>query len=190
MSIIYNIASTKYIKEVEVQIDYRDSLIKSMTFSDDLVKRYFDISYDSVRNETFYTLKRDKLATITSMKRYIEDKPSEIIEMTIVKEKGIDSLISSFDVLLHDYNNLVRLANRKADSLELSKVALELIKKNYDITYRVESDKDKIKLYLLSDKADSAFVLLRYYRDRIQYDTNQKCWLIIKDRTISKQKKR
>lgn len=182
MSILYNIVSTKYIGEVEAEIEYRDSLIRSMSFSDELVKRYFDISFDSVKNETYYTLKKERLATITSMKRYIEDKPSEIIETTIIKEQGIDSLINSFDVLLHDYNKLVRWANNKADSLEQSNVALELIKKNYDITYGVERDKNNIRVYLLSEKADSAFMLLPYFSDRIQYDPNKKCWLIIRDR--------
>ena len=49
MSILYNVASTIYINEVEEGIDSRDSIIKKMTLSDELVKRYFDISFDSVK---------------------------------------------------------------------------------------------------------------------------------------------
>lgn len=186
MSIFYNIESTQYIFEVEKEIEYRDSLIKKMTLSDELVKRYFDISFDSIKNETFYSLKKEKLATITSMKSFVEDRPAEIIETTVIKEQGIDSLINSFDILLHDYNLLVRWANMKADSLEQSKIALELIKKNFDITYKFERDKDKSRLYLISDKADSAFLLLPYFRDKIQYDSENKCWLITRERFKNK----
>ena len=186
MSILYNIESTKYIFEVEKEIEYRDSLIKRMTLSDELVKRYFDISFDSIKNETFYSLKKEKLATITSMKSFIEDRPTEIIETTVIKEQGIDSLISSFDILLHNYNLLVRWANNKADSLEQSKIALELIKKNFDISYKIERDKDKSRLYLVSDKADSAFLLLPFFRDKIQYDSENKCWLITRERSTNK----
>lgn len=186
MSILYNIKSTKYIFEVEREIEYRDSLIKRMTLSDEIVKRYFDISFDSIKNETFYSLKKEKLATITSMKCFVEERPTEIIETTVIKEQSIDSLINSLDILLHDYNLLVRWANNKADSLEQSKIALELIKKNFDISYGIEKDKEKVRLYLISDKADSAFLLLPYYRDKIQYDTENKCWLIIKERSTNK----
>ena len=41
MSILYNVASTRYINEVEKEIEYRDSIIKKMTFSDELVKRHY-----------------------------------------------------------------------------------------------------------------------------------------------------
>ena len=186
MSILYNVASTRYINEVEKEIEYRDSIIKKMTFSDELVKRYFDISFDSIKNETSYTLKKEKLATITSMKRYIDNKPTEIVETTVITEQSIESLRNSIGELLHDYNILVRWANNKADSLEQLKEALELIKKNFDISYGVNKDKDKIRVYLLSDKADSAFMLLPYFRDKIQYDPNKKRWIIIRDRVVVK----
>lgn len=181
-SILYNIESTKYIYEVEREIEYRDSLLKRMTISDELVKRYFDISFDSIKNETFYSLKKEKLATITSTKYFVEDRPAKIIETTVIKEQGIDSLISSFDMLLHDYNQLVRWANNKADSLEKTKTALDLIKKNYDISYGIEREEGEMRLYLISEKADSAFLLLPYYRDKIQYDSENKCWLITRER--------
>ena len=60
------------------------------------------------------------------------------------------------------------------------------IKKNFDISYGVNKDKDKIRVYLLSDKADSAFMLLPYFRDKIQYDPNKKRWIIIRDRVVVK----
>lgn len=185
MSILYNIESTKYIFEVESEIEYRDSLIKRMTLSDELVKRYFDISYDSIKDETFYSLKKEKLATITSMKYFVEDRPAEIIEKTVIKEQSIDSLVSSLDILLHDYNLLVRWANNKADSLEQSKIALELIKKNFDISYKIERKGEYSRLFLISDKADSAFLLLPYFRDKIQYDRDNKCWLITRERSTN-----
>lgn len=186
MSIFYNVESTKYIKEVEKEIEYRDSIIRKMTLSDELVKRYFDISFDSLKNETFYTLKKEKLATITSMKSYIEDKPTEIIETTVITEQNIESLRSSYDELLHDYNTLVRWANNKADSLEQTNIALELIKKNYDISYGVRRDKNVNSLYLISEKADSAFMLFPFFKDRLQYDPTKKNWIVIKDRVITK----
>lgn len=187
MSIFYNVASTKYINEVEKEIEYRDSIIKKMTLSDELVKRYFDISYDSVKNETFYTLKKEKLATITSMKRFVEDKPTEIVETTIITEQSIESLRNNIDDLLHDYNALVRWANNKADSLEQSKVALELIKKNYGISYGVNKDKENLKVFLISEKADSAFMLFPYFKDRLQYDPAKKYWIVIRDRIATKE---
>lgn len=187
MSILYNVASTIYINEVEKEIEARDSIIKKMTLSDELVKRYFDISFDSVKNETFYTLKKEKLATITSMKRYVEDKPTEIVETTVITEQSIDSLKNSVDELLHDYNALVRWANNKADSLEQANIALELIKKNFDISYGVSRDKDMKRLYLISEKADSAFMLFPYFKDRLQYDPTKKTWMVIRDRVVTKE---
>lgn len=187
MSILYNIASTIYIDEVEKEIENRDSIINRMTLSDELVKRYFDITFDSAKNETFYTLKKEKLATITSMKRHVEDKPTEIVETTVITEQSIESLRSSYDELLHDYNTLVRWANNKADSLEQTSIALELIKKNYDISYGVSREKDMKRLYLISEKADSAFMLFPYFRDRLQYDPSKKNWMVIRDRVITKQ---
>ena len=184
MSILYNVASTIYIDEVEKEIENRDSIINRMTLSDELVKRYFDITFDSAKNETFYTLKKEKLATITSMKRHVEDKPTEIVETTVITEQSIESLRSSYDELLHDYNTLVRWANNKADSLEQTSIALELIKKNYDISYGVSREKDMKRLYLISEKADSAFMLFPYFRDRLQYDPSKKNWMVIRDRFI------
>ena len=184
MSILYNVASTIYIDEVEKEIENRDSIINRMTLSDELVKRYFDITFDSTKNETFYTLKKEKLATITSMKRHVEDKPTEIVETTVITEQSIESLRSSYDELLHDYNTLVRWANNKADSLEQTSIALELIKKNYDISYGVSREKDMKRLYLISEKADAAFMLFPYFRDRLQYDPSKKNWMVIRDRVI------
>lgn len=182
MSILYNVASTKYINEVENEIEYRDSIIKKMTLSDELVKRYFDISFDSIKNETFYTLKKEKLATITSMKRYVEDKPMEIVETTVITEQNIESLKNNIGELMHDYNTLVHWANNKVDSLEQTKVALELIKKNYDISYGVSKDKNIRRVFLISEKADSAFMLFPYFRDRLQYDPTKKSWVVVKEK--------
>ena len=49
-SLYANYISMSYIEELESQIVQRDSLIRELSISNDLVKEYFDISYDSNEN--------------------------------------------------------------------------------------------------------------------------------------------
>ena len=52
--------ATEQISILDSQIEQRDSLIKELSTSNDLIKEYFDVKYDSVKKEKIYVLKDSK----------------------------------------------------------------------------------------------------------------------------------
>ena len=72
LSLVANYVSVTYIEEMEKQIEERDSIIQKLTFSNELVKEYFDVITDSLDNEKRYVLK--------------EEKRTRIVQKNIIKE--------------------------------------------------------------------------------------------------------
>ena len=54
----------RYISKLEHQIAQRDSLIRELSFSDELVKEYFNIEKDSIGHKTSFSLKDEKKTRI------------------------------------------------------------------------------------------------------------------------------
>lgn len=52
--------ATEQISTLESQIEQRDSLIQRLSHSNNLIKEYFDVKYDSLNNEETYVLKDSK----------------------------------------------------------------------------------------------------------------------------------
>ena len=74
-----------------------------------------------------------------------------------------------------------KMANKIDSIYSIAKsqdIALNLIEKNFSIRYTSNISGNQIKVSLLSEKADSAFLLLPYFKDRLQYDSLKRCWNI------------
>ena len=195
LSVIYNVKTSLYISDLERQIEFRDSVISNLTISDHIIKNYFDISFDSLRNETFYSLKREKLSTTTSIKKSIDHYADSIVTKTVFTERttihsdDINNLKAEYGDLIEEYNKLVNqynlladMVNSRIDSLSRVKAALSLINKNYDITVGEKQTDEGVSIFLNSAKADSAFMLLSVYRDKLSYDSEKKVWFVVRDR--------
>lgn len=196
LSIIYNVNTSFYISDLEKQIEFRDSVISNLTVSEHIIKNYFDVSYDSLRNETFYSLKSEKLSTTTSIKKSIDHYADSIVTKTIFTERtaipstdDINILKGEYSNLIGEYNKAVNLYNllidmvySKTDSLERAKAALGLIDRAFDITIGEKRTDKGVSIFLNSAKADSAFMLLSVYRDELSYDKEKKTWYVIRDR--------
>lgn len=180
------------IKEYQDVIAKQDSMIRDMSFSNELVKEYFDIKEDSLTHQRSYVLKSEKGIT-KKEKEYLKVEPGILLdgaEVTVDEliahfnanehEKGeiINILAEKYNFLVRNYNVIVKERNVLSDSLQIHRVALGLIKKGFGIDYTSQIKDSIISVHLLCDQADSAFVLLRYYRDKITYDSDKKAWII------------
>lgn len=56
-------------------------------------------------------------------------------------------------------------------------MALSLIKKNFDIDFKGSMNNGKIQVKITCEKADSAFIILPYYRNKLRYNQS-KIWEI------------
>lgn len=178
-SLYVNYISMSYIDELESQVAQRDSLIRELSISNDLVKEFFDISYDSLSQVKTYSLKDSKRPVIekTITQVYVDTVKERTIE-TITIRTGNDSVVDKYNTLVNSYNMLVGRFNNKSDSLIETGMALGLIKKKFDISYSSSREGNSISVRVDATKADSAFMLLPYYRDKLKYDEEKKCWMI------------
>ena len=178
-SLYVNYISMSYIEELESQILQRDSLIRELSISNELVKEYFDISYDSISQMKTYSLKDSKRPVIekTITQVYVDTVKERTIE-TITIRNGNDSVVDKYNALVNSYNMLVGRFNVKSDSLIETGMALGLIKKKFDISYSSSREGNSISVHVDATKADSAFMLLPYYRDKLKFDEEKKCWMI------------
>ena len=82
--------------------------------------------------------------------------------------------------LARDYNEIIKEENKLRDSIMWQKMALGLIKRNYDIDYSSWVENNVYHVKLESSKADSAFVLFPYFKHKMKYDEGKKNWIIRK----------
>ena len=189
-----------YINKLEDQIDERDSVIRRLAISDNLVREYFDIKQDSLTQEITYTLKPSKreLVHITqdgydkifrvgdkvlSIDEIVSRHNSTIKDYVSIVDK-YNQLIKDHNELIKDYNELVTLyrskVNRNGD-YETLKTVLDLINKNYGITYEIIQDSTSYKVVIPpSPKIDSALMLLPHFRENLKYDKKTDRWMITK----------
>lgn len=199
-SVCANYISYNYIEELEKQIDKRDSLINKLTVSNKLVEEYFNVSEDSITKKTIYTLKDEKKDKIIQTKteyrreRVVEKTsfrrgdntytPEEFLSLVrdgdSVWQDKIMSIVEKYKSLAKGYNKLIEENKNLHDSLVWQKMALGLIKRNYDIDYSFWLDKGVYHVKLASDKADSAFILFPYFKHKMGYDEKMKSWSIKK----------
>lgn len=194
-SLTINVLGLNYISELERQVAQRDSIINHLMFSNDLVEEYFDITEDSVNNQRIYTLKDEKRT------KRIEVKTTKYVEPTFIRGSdtlNIDELIlilnkvdsmhnKQLGTIYSEYNFLVDKCNRILHEKQLlrdtaisQRIALDLIKKNYDIGYSWSVKGNVIHVTLESQKADSAFLLFPYFKNKLKFNDKKNIWTIKK----------
>lgn len=180
------------IDEYKEVIAKQDSMINELSFSNELVKKYFEIQEDSSTHCRIYILKTE-YSEIIREKEYIENKPSIILDgkeistdelLTLYNSNEeannatIRELVERYNSLLQRYNIIVSEKYSIADTLQMQRMALDLMKKNFDISYTGEIKSPSISVHLLCEKADSAYALLGYYRNKMTYDPKKRAWII------------
>lgn len=198
VSLIFNIYDGIYIDKLEQQVEYRDSIITKLTFSDKLVKDYFDINYDSRKHQTYYTLKDNKKITVNDTTRSTITKThpiyyKETVTYTNNKKynelaKKYNSLISDYNVLVHKYNTEAIKSSENEQELFEKQYSLDMIKKHYGIKYMTTRNGYYLSIELKSDKIDSALALFPYYKDKLSYDSKARCWVIEMPKVKKKRK--
>ena len=196
--LIANVVCVCYIRELEIQIEQRDSIISKLTFSNDLVKEYFDIVEDTVTQQTLYTLKDEKKTKIIQTKtEYVDnpvmvkphftrgDKVLSTDELLSIVNNGdsvyiekILSLSKQYNSLVNDYNALQKEKRSLKDTVIFQGMALGLIKRNFDIDYTSRLDSNNYHVQLEAGKADSAFMLFPYFKHKLKYDEKKNSWII------------
>lgn len=172
LSVYYNIT-------LQEQIEERDKLIQDLSFNKELVEKYFDIEIDTIKHMTYYTLK-DKYQ---SRQIHKEIEKIRITELSKDSAAFADikrmyyELEDDYSSLQHKYNNLVEDWNNNKNQKEAQKIALSLIEKSFGITYESKIDSNNIYVKLHSEKADSAFLLYPYFKNRLN-KTKEGTWTI------------
>lgn len=190
--------------KLQEQIEQRDKTIQDLAFSDSLVCEYFLIKKDSVKKgdsiitTTTYRLKDEyqpkEIKKYTDIHHYhlVEYEKTEYalrgndtvsLSCSIQETKQLatkyNALVKDYNALGNKYNLLVNENVALGKSYQASQMALGLIKKSYDIDYYVEDKgENQIKVSISAEKADSAFMLLPYYRKKIRFDHIKKVWII------------
>lgn len=214
VGVVFMIGSgLNYINKLEDQIDERDSVIRRLAISDNLVREYFDIKQDSLTQEITYTLKPSKrepvqivyrnmletfksgdeiLTTSEVVERYnsiINEFSTYIDEHKILVDK-YNQLARDHNKLIKDYNELVTAWNKTSEEKSYTdalKIALNLINDNYGINCEISRDSTSYKVILPpSPKIDSALMLLPYFRENLHCDEQSGNWVIT--RTVIKKK--
>ena len=192
--------ATEQISILDSQIEQRDSLIKELSTSNDLIKEYFDVKYDSVKKEKIYVLKDSKKTKVEVEKwkaihdvEYIKSEDrfykngkrissdSLIKEYNNLSQRNTDDwkkLVERYKLLVHDYNKLGLKLSKIEDSLWVKNLLLKNIEKYYKIQYNYGYKGNQVITNLSSEKLDSALMLLDIYRDKLKYNPQKKQWTI------------
>lgn len=190
--------ATEQISILDSQIEQRDSLIKELSNSNDLIKEYFDIKYDSTKNEKTYVLKDSKKTRIEVERwkhdvEYIKGEDTffkngkQISADSLIKEynnlsqrntadwKGI---VKKYNTLVAEYTKLGLKFSALEDSLWVKNLLLKNSAKFYNIQYNYRYKGNQVITNISSEKLDSALMLLELYRDKLKYDIKKKQWTI------------
>ena len=180
-----------YISKLESQIIERDNLIQELTVSEELVKEYFNVKYDSINNTKSYILKECKKIRVIEIKKenhyikeYIEPqfkKGDKILSSTdLIKEYNLkDSL---YNQLLSQYSNVYDEQNALKSKMSIYVKILNMIERNYGISYEMKTDnRDSVVIYTYNlkntERVDSALMLLPYYNNKLKRESDS-IWTI------------
>ena len=180
-----------YISKLEEQIIERDNLIQELTISEDLVKEYFNVEYDSISNTKSYILKDSKKTRVIEIEKenhYIKEyrEPQfkkgdkTLSSANLVKEYNKkDSL---YNQLLSQYYNECNDKNSIKKKMSIYVKILDMIEHNYGISYNIKTEnRDSIIIYTYNlvhtERVDSALMLLPYYNNKLKRE-NDSVWTI------------
>lgn len=196
--LFYN--ATEQISTLESQIEQRDILIQRLSHSNELIKEYFDVKYDSVKNEETFVLKDSKKTRVEVEKMqtihdvaYIKDEDrfykngKRISSDSLIKEYNSLSqrnaedwkkIAEKYNSLVHEYNKLGSRLSAIEDSLWVKNLLLKNTEKYYKIQFNYNYKGNQVFTNISSPKLDSALMLLDVYRDKLKYNPKKKQWII------------
>lgn len=192
--------ATEQISTLESQIEQRDTLIQRLSHSNELIKEYFDVKYDSVKNEETFVLKDSKKTRIEVEKfqtihdvAYIKDEDrfykngKRITSDSLIKEynnlsqrnaEDWKKIAEKYNSLVHEYNKLGLRLSAIEDSLWVKNLFLKNTEKYYKIQFNYNYKGNQVFTNISSQKLDSALMLLDVYRDKLIYNPKKKQWII------------
>lgn len=192
--------ATEQISTLESQIEQRDTLIQRLSHSNELIKEYFDVKYDSVKNEETFVLKDSKKTRIEVEKfqtihdvAYIKDEDrfykngKRITSDSLIKEynnlsqrnaEDWKKIAEKYNSLVHEYNKLGSKLSAIEDSLWVKNLLLKNTEKYYKIQFNYNYKGNQVFTNISSPKLDSALMLLDVYRDKLKYNPKKKQWII------------
>lgn len=192
--------ATEQISTLESQIEQRDTLIQRLSHSNELIKEYFDVKYDSVKNEETFVLKDSKKTRIEVEKfqtihdvAYIKDEDrfykngKRITSDSLIKEynnlsqrnaEDWKKIAEKYNSLVHEYNKLGLRLSAIEDSLWVKNLLLKNTEKYYKIQFNYNYKGNQVFTNISSQKLDSALMLLDVYRDKLIYNPKKKQWII------------
>lgn len=196
--LFYN--ATEQISTLESQIEQRDILIQRLSHSNELIKEYFAVKYDSVKNEETFVLKDSKKTRVEVEKMqtihdvaYIKDEDrfykngKRISSDSLIKEYNSLSqrnaedwkkIAEKYNSLVHEYNKLGSRLSAIEDSLWVKNLLLKNTEKYYKIQFNYNYKGNQVFTNISSPKLDSALMLLDVYRDKLKYNPKTKQWII------------
>lgn len=196
--LFYN--ATEQISTLESQIEQRDTLIQRLSHSNELIKEYFDVKYDSVKNEETFVLKDSKKTRVEVKKMqtihdvaYIKDEDrfykngKRISSDSLIKEynnlsqrnaEDWKKIAEKYNSLVHEYNKLGSRLSAIEDSLWVKNLLLKNTEKYYKIQFNYNYKGNQVFTNISSPKLDSALMLLDVYRDKLKYNPKKKQWII------------
>ncbi len=174
------------------QVYERDVIIKELAFSDSLVNKYFNVQLDTVHSSKTYTLKEEygpkEIRHHTT--ETIRETYTEYVEDTLAinsKQHQLMEVIEKYNTLIGEYNTLLNKTKEisgqmilLSDSVQMQRMALSLIKRNFDIDFKGTMANGKIQVEIFCEKADSAFMILPYYREKLKFNSSKNMWEIKK----------
>ena len=175
-------------------------MIQRLSHSNELIKEYFDVKYDSVKNEENFVLKDSKKTRIEVEKlqiihdvAYIKDKDrfykngKRISSDSLIKEynnlsqrnaEDRKKIAEKYNSLVHEYNKLSSRLSAIEDSLCVKNLLLKNTEKYYKIQFDYNYKGNQVFTNVSSPKLDSALMLLDVYRDMLIYNPKKKQWII------------
>lgn len=199
-SAFINYKLVSYLNEYDEQVEKQDSMIRRLTFSNDIVREYFDIEEDTITHTTTYSLKESKREKIIEQitkygeSEFVKDgkkmSADELVASINASDKRsievLQAIGEKYNTLVHDYNELAKKLEEKSDSVLIQGMALGLIKRNYGIDYLSNLKGDMRIVQIQGSKVDSALLLLPYYRNKLSYDSKTKAWIIEYEKMVKK----
>ena len=192
--------ATEQISTLESQIEQRDTLIQRLSHSNEVIKEYIYVKYDSDKNEETFVLKDSKKTRVEVKKlqtiydvAYIKDEDrfykngKRISSDSLIKEYNNLSqrnagdwkkIVEKYNSLIHEYNKLGSRLSATEDSLWVKSLLLKNTEKYYKIQYNYNYRGNQVFTNISSPKLDSALMLLDVYRDKLKYNPKKKQWTI------------
>ncbi len=183
------IMTSRHISKLERQVYQRDSLIKQLSISDELVKEYFNIEIDSTGHMISYSLKDNKKTRVVETVETIRESqfsldgesisPDEVVKRYNKLNRDYHSVLSRYNFLVNKLESNYRTIDSLRSAKSISDLKLNTIQNAYGINARCDVSGNTYKFSLRGTKQiDSALLLLPYYRDYMNYDHRDSSWIV------------